>query len=233
MRDTNYTINTHDELSQQAARSFGETDLEAVTAAFVASLSRRNLPARSAFGSYIVLQHFVHHDFVESQFFASGKCAYCGLPKQFGQSEMNERVTRYPFQVQHTDIQYAAHDLATFNKRIVDIPTDDDIGLLHEVFNIIYSLPATAQLTELNKSLQSIIKSNKQERMILLETFGYAGILCPESQQNYSNDFVTYDFANRSQPQHSYKREWAYPVRFWTGADGINEDMITYYFSTF
>lgn len=224
---------THDEISRQAAQALAEADLKAVTAAFVASLSSRNLPARSAFGSCVVLQHFVCHKFAASQGFAAGKCAYCGLPEQIDDLETDERVMRYPFQVQHTDIQYAAHDLATFSRRDVGVPGSDDRELLQRIFNAIRSLPQSAQLGELGASLQGIIKSNKHERTILLETFGYAGILCPGNQRSYSNGFVPYDFASLNQPRQFYKREWAYPIRFWTGADGLNEAALINYFDGF
>lgn len=224
---------THETLSRQAVASLAAVDRHAVMAAFVASLSSRNLPARSAFGSYVVLQHFAHHDYRASQAFSSGNCAHCGLPQETDTLETDARVSGYPFQVQHTDISYAAHDLATFNDRRVDVPSDEDRKRLAAIFHALSSLPATAQLGELNRSLQGILKSNKRERMILLETFGYAGILCPPDQRHYSDDFVSYDFANLNQPQPFYKREWAYPVRFWTGADGVSADWFRHYFSAF
>jgi len=224
---------THDEICAQAILAIRDTDSDAVISAFVGSLSTRNLPARSAFGSYVVLQHFSHHEYTESEIFSAGNCAYCGLPRSSRHVESHERVDRYPFQVQHTDIQYAAFDLATFGERRVDAPTDDDRLRLHQIFNALRSLPAGAQLTELNKALQGVIKSNKHERMILLETLGYAGILSPKGHLNYATDFVTYDFANSSQPQQFFKREWAYPVRFWTGADGVDDNMIGRYFGVY
>jgi hypothetical protein len=45
------------------------------------------------------------------------------------------------------------------------------------------------------------------ERMILLETFGSAGILCPASKQHYGKRFVTWERANSSQTNQFYKRE--------------------------
>jgi hypothetical protein len=224
---------THDEICKQAVAAVAQVDREAILAAFVGSLSTRNLPARSAFGSYVVLQHFVVHEFEKSDKFSMGWCAYCGIGESLEHVEYDESIQKYPFQAQHTNIRYSAHDLSTFGRRKVDTPTDDDIGCLNKMLDALRSLPASAQLGDLNKSLQGIIKSNKHERMILLETFGYAGILCPSDQQHYSAEFVQHDFANSRQPQQYYKREWDYPVRFWTGSDGVNEDMVDRYFAQF
>ena len=224
---------THDEICKQAVNALESIDQNTIVAAFVGSLSTRNLAARSAFGSYVVLQEFSCHDFTESQTFSMGHCAICGSPRFSERSETDHRVAGYPFQVQHTDIQYAAFDLSSFNSRLVDIPTDNDRELLVAIFTALRSLPTESKLTELNKSLQGVFKSNKHQRMILLETFGYAGILCPTEQRNYTTQFVEYDFANENQPDQFFKREWAYPIRFWSGEVGVNEEMIEHYFSSF
>jgi hypothetical protein len=222
---------THDEFCRQAIETVKQVDKDAVIAAWLGSLSTRNLPARSSFGSYVVLQHFKLHEFQKSEHF-SRRCAYCGLPSEFDNSGRLERIENYPFQVQHTDLQYVVFDLATFYMRGVDAPTQTDSDLLKTVLKNIRALPVSAQLSELNKSLQGVLKSNKFERMILLETLGYAGILCPSHQKNYTDDFVTYEFANLQQPAQYYKREWSYPVRFWTGLDGVDETMVTHYFGS-
>ena len=47
---------THDEIVARAVKAFAQSNKTAIIRAFVASLSTRNLPARSPFGSYVVLQ---------------------------------------------------------------------------------------------------------------------------------------------------------------------------------
>ena len=107
------------------------------------------------------------------------------------------------------------------------------MAILKNLLDALRRLPASAELGELNKSLQGVLKSNKHERTILLETFGYAGILCPGDERHYSDGFVPYDFANTRQPQQYYKREWDYPVRFWTGTAGVNEELVARYFAPY
>ncbi len=222
----------HDEIVDRAEEAFQNADRAAIVRAFVGSLSTRNLPARSAFGSFVVLQKFKAHPFQGSRVFRSENCAVCGL-QQTNAPQVEERVSKYPFQVQHTDIQYAALDLETFSRRVVDEPTQESIDCLGSLLDALRSLSTDAQLTQLQKSIGKTIKSNKFERMILLETFGYAGILCPESKRNYGIGFVSWDEANSDQPEHFYKREWAYPVRFWAGVDGVNEVLVRSYFGEF
>lgn len=217
---------THEEIVSEAVSAVKDADRAAIIHAFVGSLHSHNLPARSAFGSLMVLQKFKGHPFRESTEFDEGSCAYCGLPEEVDDCETDERIEAYPFQVQHTDIQYATYDLRTFPRRDVDELTQSSVDCLRQILDAIRSLPVSAQLTELNKCIAKAFKSNKHERMILLETFGYAGILCPKSKQHYGTRFVTYDDANSDQPKEFYKREWEYPVRFWTGADSVNETVV-------
>jgi hypothetical protein len=223
----------HDEIVATAIDAASRADRAAIVRAFVGSLPSRNLPARSAFGSYVVLQKFKAHPYQRSRFGGPAKCAVCGLPPKTASVESEEPVAKYPFQIQHTDIRYALVDLATFPHRNVDEPTQDGIGYLTRLLAALRELPVDAQLTQLQKSIGKAIQSNKVERMILLEAFGYAGILFPKTKQHYGKRFVAYDEAESDQPAEYYKRDWAYPVRFWTGRDGINEKVVHSYFGDF
>jgi hypothetical protein len=224
---------SHDEIIATAIEVARQADRATIIGAFVGSLSSRNLPARSAFGSYVVLQKLNTHPYLRSMLSGPERCAICGLPPKTDSVETEERVASYPFQVQHTDVQYSAFDLATFAHRNVDDPTNDGIDSLARLLDALCSLPADAQLSQLEKSIAKAIKSNKFERQILLETFGYAGILCPKTKRYYGMQFVNYDEANLDQPSAYYKREWAYPVRFWNGRDGVDKNLMTSYFGTF
>ncbi len=180
-----------------------------------------------------MLQRFEAHPFQGSVAFGGEHCAICGLRRRTDAPEIEGRLSKYPSRVQHTDLGYAALDLESFVRRDVDVPTQEGIDCLGRLLDALRALPAEAQLTQLRDSIAKAVKSNKFERMILLETFGYAGIPCPASKQYYGKRFVTWDEANSDQPDHFYKREWAYPVRFWTGRDGVDESLVKSYFGSF
>ena len=223
----------HDEIVEAGIEAVSKIELEDVVSAFVGSLSTKNLPARSAFGSYVVLKNLQKHSFEESEHFAGGNCRHCGLKETSKYPINKDAVDKYPFQVQHTNLRYAVLDLSTFKSRKVDGPTKSDVDILSSILDAIRVLPGDAQLTELIRAVQGKIKSNKYQRMILLETFGYAGILSPESQQTYREEFLGYDFTNTRQPPEFFKCEWAYPVRFWSGTDGVNEECVNFYFGQY
>lgn len=228
-------MRTHDKIVQSALRAMAQINREAVLAAFVGSLATRNLSARSAFGSYVILQHFTTHEFRDSAIFSMGYCAHCGVPPTHPMSaeRRDEWVARYPFQVRHTQIVYASHDLTTFADRRVDAPTEESTQMLRDILEALRSLPESAQLSELQKAPQGIIKSNKHERTILLETLGYAGILCPPDREHWGSRFIQFDEAESQQPSNANKRDWAYPTRFWSGAAGVQEAWVKHWFGEY
>lgn len=94
-------------------------------------------------------------------------------------------------------------------------------AVLAGILDAIRALPDDAQLSDLDRALVGRVASNKLERTVLLEALGYAGILTAKGHPAYADEFITYDEAQSRQPPEPYKREWAYPVRFWSGAYGV------------
>jgi hypothetical protein len=216
----------HDEAVRAAVAVAARTDVTAAAAAWVSALTTRDLSARSAFGSQVVLQHLPEHEYTPSTRFGSSSCGVCGM----GRTVTPPTTLRY--HIRATNVADATADLTAFAAREVPRPSDEDVARLHAMLDAIRALPPTAQLGELHRALRDTLRSNKIERMFLLETLGFAGILCPADQQHYSDGFVTYDHANSTQPRQHSKREWSYPVSWWTGADGVDDDLVKRYFSS-
>jgi hypothetical protein len=147
---------SHNEIIARAVEVVKAATLRAITRAFVGSLSTRNLPARSAFGSYVVLHKLKAHPYRSTEVFSTENCAVCGLPAETDYEETEERVDGYPFQVQHTDVQYAAFDLETFAGRHIDEPTQESVGCLGRLLDALRTLPADAQLTQPDKGTSRI-----------------------------------------------------------------------------
>lgn len=226
-------MQTHKEIIDQIELVLNQCKRESIISAFVGSLSTRNLPARSAFGSFLILKNFISHDFIKSEYFSGDCCGVCGLKSGNNSAFSAEDVANYPYQIQHTNIAYALFDLQTFDSRAVSLPSDEDVKILHAIMDSIRSLKPDAQLTQLIAALQGKLKSTKHERMILLETFGYAGILKPSGHFSYKDKYLSYDYVNITQPTGFNKKEWAYPVRFWEGSDGVDEGNLDFYFKEY
>jgi hypothetical protein len=211
----------HDDVVRRAIEVVEGTDERAVVSAWLGSLTNRDLVARAAFGCYVVLRHLSEHEHTPS-IFAGRQCGVCGLPDR-DIALADPAVPGYP-----TGIDYALPVLVAH--RAGPPVTEDDHDRLRRLMDGVRALPPTAGLADLSRVAQGIVASNKPERAYLLETLGYAGILCPTGQRHYSTQFVARDFASSQYP--ARKSDWQYPVRFWTGADGVKEDMVARYFTS-
>ena len=215
---------THDERCARATDAVSRVSKGEVASAFIASLGTRDRVGRSALGSLAILQHLAAHSFSASLEFI-GRCRVCGENEEErpdGWERGAQRRQAYPFQVRHTDIEYASYDLTAFAGEAPRTPSRADVALLHGLVASVRALPPGAGLTELSRCLIGSLKSNRFERQILLEQWGYCGILCPADQESYRDHFVPFETRERRQPDHYFRREWEYPVRFWRAADGID-----------
>jgi hypothetical protein len=74
----------HDEVIREAVAIVAATEQATVTAAWLSSLSSRDLAARSAFGSYVVLQHMPEHEFTPSAVFHPTNFGVCWMRPEVG-----------------------------------------------------------------------------------------------------------------------------------------------------
>lgn len=221
----------HDEAVRQAIEVVEATDESAVVAAWVGSLSSRDLAARAAFGSYVVLRHLSEHAHAPTR---PGwpRCGVCGLRERDVTLWTEEKLAERKYLYYADIIDFALPVLAGFPGRAGTSPTEDDHDRLRRLLDAVRALPATARLVELSGVGKGIIPSNKRERTVLLETLGYAGILCPTGLPNYTDEFVPCHVADTTYPAGVPKSDWAYPARCWTGAAGVNEALVTRYFGS-
>lgn len=72
------------------------------------------------------------------------------------------------------------------------------------------------------------MKGDKYARQLVLEIFGYCGVLQPASQPKVLERWIT----EIPKDLHSsyYKNDWKYPLPWWTGADGVNEEAVEFWF---
>ena len=92
-------------------------------------------------------------------------------------------------------------------------------------------LPETAQLGALNKAVTGLVKGNKYDRQHALEILGYCDVLrSPEHEPlrgRYLNQLM------RPQPAQFTKRDWHFPLNFWTGEYGIDREGLAFWFPEF
>ncbi|MCJ1908973.1 hypothetical protein [Planococcus ruber] len=220
---------SHDEAIQKLAAVISTLSLEDIATQFVASLSSRRLELRSALGSFMVGRHLIAHEYLGDE----NICSYCGgFNKKQEFVDLNVlNFERFKWGgVRHLDPFYIAFDLEQFSKAEKLTPTREDHEILHRIFSVVDEFPGEGKVGELEKALSKVLKSNKDERRVLLEILGFCSILSTNDRPGFIDHFIPY--LEREEPSHA-KNDWSYPVCWWTGKHGLNKNAIKEIFSTF
>jgi hypothetical protein len=217
---------SHDEIVKRALAAVGAVDRGAAADAFVVSLTSRRLDLRSALGSFAMLQHFPRHRAWPER----GPCEFCG---EYTRERELHDLNILNFErlkwggVRHDEPLYAGFDLERLRSAPRTSPTAADIAVLRSLFDAIRSAPANVTSASLQKRLAKTLPSNKAERDVLIGILGLCDILSTAAHPGYTWDFVPY--SAREIPSRRYV-DMAYPACWWTGADGLNEEAIQYWF---
>ncbi len=226
---------SHDQIVDKLIDERGLADQAAITEAFLASLSTRRVEWRSALGSYGFARHFPAHRVASSphRIAPSGAicCHCCG---QYDSSDNTHDLNVLSFEkhkwggVRRTHTDYVWFDLHTARLETPPTATGEDKAIFRNILAVARSLPANASVSELAKSLKGVFPSADPERRMLIEILAVTGILQPKGRPGFFNEFAA--VRDREQPNHS-KNDWNYPAIWWTGADGVNETALAYWFA--
>ncbi len=228
-RDAGYMFEpvelTHDELVEWLHKSRRAVSLKDVTSAFLVSLGTRRLELRSALGSFAIASHFPQHAYQGAGFC----CEVCGAFRNRGQpfdlSELN--FERYKWGgIRHDQPEYIAFDLQQFAALEPVTPTHDDLSIMRQIITSARQCEPGARPRVLEQRLAGLLASNKAEREILIQVLAYCGILQPANHPGYYESFV--DYSERTEPPGN--RFWTYPINWWRGGQGVNEEALAHYF---
>jgi len=217
---------THDETIAWLRSSLQKVKLEDVSNAFLVSLRTRQLELRSALGSFAIAKNFPDHRYQDGRYC----CSVCGClnvtPQTCDLSRLNFERFKWGG-VLHFQPEFMAFDLEQFTKIEKIVPSEQDIDVLRQIIQIISQCKPSDKPRDLEKMLASVIKSNKAERENLIQTLAYCGILQPHNRPGYFDSYPNY-FERADPPVN--KIDWTYPVCWWSGKDGINQNALNYYF---
>ena len=76
-------------------------------------------------------------------------------------------------------------------------PTSDDIQIMKQIIHTIKSIRPEKRPRDLEKALSKVLKSNAQEREILIQILGYCGILQPKGFEGFFKSYVNYNERKR------------------------------------
>lgn len=79
---------------------------------------------------------------------------------------------------------------------------------------------------ECGESLEGVASEVAEHLQAILETLGYCGILASSKHRGPFHEYKS----NAQVPRTSRSSDWAYPVDFWTGQDGVDQEALDYWF---
>ena len=217
----------HDEMYQTARAMAEEVGPDAVSQAFLASLSSRELAFRSALGSFAATRWLPRHSYGEGRFRYA--CRVCGDRLEHERKDLSvlnfERLKWGG--VRHLTPYYAWFDMAEFLKLPSAKSAAADRDALKQVLAVAGSQHADARPNVLEKAITGLFPSSKDERRNVLEILGYCGILQPRDHPTFFQSYANMD--DRAQPT-EHKNDWTFPFLWWRGRDGVNAKAVEFYF---
>jgi len=203
---------------------------------FLSSLSNRNLSWRSFLSAWAVAKNMKKHSWspIGMHDYMCPVCADFSVDDVMGKDlpQIDEWRKKYGALIPlNNGVVTLAFYLDQFNRTKEEFPEDIDLGIFSSIINVILDVPVTSSVNGLEKRLSKlkIFKSNKEERRGIIETLGYCGILETREHKGYYLNFNDTEIREH-RPRGAQKNDWAYPVRFWKGKDGINEEALMYWF---
>jgi hypothetical protein len=206
---------------------------------FLASLSSREMEWRSGLPMLAVLKNYPIHKFSPENII-SDRCPICG-DHQFGKDDERNLEAYNQFKVTAGGLfwgNYSPVTMAFFVDQFSRIdhkkPSSEDINIFWEIIEIIKNSKSNSTANDIQKKIgqSKILKSNKEERRYLLDTFSLCGILETEEHKGYLNQFndtVTRDQRERG----AVSNDWGYPIRWWRRKDGISEQALEVWFGRY
>jgi len=220
----------HRSMISRIVKARGTVERRAVAAAFASSFFTRRMDMRSALGSYAHSLHLAAHRFDPPK--GAENCRLCDFPRK-----EKVPVNHYTFRrimwagnVYQGNLGYVLCDLEAFGNSN-SVCGKAEKMLLDKMFSSIRRLPNEAGLSDLDKSISGLFPGNKHERRVVLEILGYCGIIKPKNCPSMHLQWVPR--CDLPVPTHFYRKEWRSPVSCWTGADGIHDEAIDFWFGDF
>ncbi len=226
---------SHDECVKRLVKLAGSISKEQVAKGFLCSLSTRRLDWRSAVSSYGIANSIIEHTYtpVETGHFyengvalrATYTCAKC---KDLGccvyEEYVNEDLNVLNFErikwggVRQGELLYTMFDLEQFAKEEIPEPSVEDITIFGGILQAVKSCKPGDYPSVLRDKLAEVegLKSNKDERSVILEILACLGVLAPKKY-------------NRPE---AGKHDWNY-VTQWRGEDGYDEKVVDKYFGKY
>lgn len=216
----------HDELIQRLYELHQRIPKKRIAAAFLQSLSTRKVHIRSALSSWALTNGMQLHTYGQLSitspcYSRCGDCEHHKLQsdRDYVQSELNvlnfERMKWGG--VRLNELLYCWLDLELFSREEDAIVDVQDVVILQNMLQAVEACAEQDGPRKLEKRWKDLLPSSKHERDVIMEIWGYAGILAakdtPRTRRGGNDDFNS--------------------MALWQGSDGYSREAVEFYFGDF
>jgi hypothetical protein len=222
---------SHDEAVQKCFEYYALCKKRHVTDAFLASLGSARLEYRSGLSAYSIMQTMPNHAYQQTPASNCKICCAQEFKKRLDLTGLNQERFGYgsmigykgPYELQFFLQQHARLEAVS--------PTAADFAIFNSIIDMIINADEDTKPNDMAKKLRTVagFKASVDQCKYLLEILGFCGILESEKHKGYLTVCINPGLA----PSKSHSSNWAYPVDFWTGKDGINRDAFDFWFGDY
>jgi hypothetical protein len=217
---------THDEIVLRLHELHQRITKERVAAAFLHSLSTKKVYLRSALSSWALTSGLPVHTYEQRRSVRPNysSCGDCNFHKLMSDREhINNDLNVLNFErvkwggIRLNVLLYCWLDLELFSKEESFESTAEDVTILSRMLEAIQACADHESARMLEKRWKEVIPSSKNERDVMMEIWGYAGLLVPRETPR-----------KRRGGSHDYNS-----VAEWQGDDGYSQEALEFYFGAF
>jgi hypothetical protein len=221
----------HDEAVSACFEYFRILSKKSVTDSFLASLKSAPISYRSGLSAYAIMQSMPRHQYVEN---AAGFCEICSGKKYYhclDITHLNYERHKYGSMIGFRTPYEIQFFLGQQMKLQSVKPTSEDFDVFNSILAELFNAGDKCKPIELRKILKAIpgFAATADQCTSLLETLGFCSILESGEHKGYLSKYTNPGLA----PSKSRSSDWAYPVDFWTGHDGVNKDALNFWFGEY
>lgn len=222
---------THDRALDRCFSFYKNIDKNNIVAAFLSSLSSARLDYRSGLSAFAIMQTMPVHSFSPNQ---ASFCKICSATQEEQHFDLTA-LNRIRFFDGSLSVYKTPYEISFFleqHSRLESVqPNEDDFLIFNKIIKIVAEAEQSEKLTSIVKKIRTIdkFKITTDQCRYLLETLGFCGIIETKEHKGYLTHFTNPGLA----PSKSHSSNWAYPVGFWTGGDGINHEALKFWFGEY
>lgn len=221
---------THDEIVQDAILTARHSKQESYVQAFVAGTGQARFDWIAGLAAFAILRQMPEHTFVAGSPDAIA-CQLCGSHRQRKVDLTFLNQCRFSIGgLVGGDIYHLWLYVSLGAKLPLIVPSSKDRENFRRLLDAIRATPPRMTARDVAKQLRTVFpyKTTSDQRKSWLESLGCCGVLETAQYKGYLTAYINPGLA----PRKSRSSDWAYPIDWWIGSDGINEFALQHWFGT-